>query len=317
MKEMPKVGVIILTHNSGAYIEDCLKNVLNNEHSNIECIIVDNNSTDQTIHIVKKKYPKLKLINNKSNLGYGAGNNVGIRYLLKNNNISYILILNPDTLVSPNLISECVRVLIHENTIGIVGPIITYAQDPNKIWFAGGYLNRLFLYTKHRYMNKDLNYLKSQGVLASTPLRCTPLDTSVTDFITGACMMIKKEVFKKIGFLPEEYFMYFEDVDFCQKAIKSGYTCQLLPKSLVKHYVSASTGHPGSNDLTPFRAYYYARNPFIYIRRNVIGIYKITNYFGQFFIRLPYYGLQMFLQRNLKAIIAYLKGLRDGVIYKI
>lgn len=340
MKKTPKVGIVILTYNSEEYIAGCLKNLLKNAYDNFSCVIVDNSSTDQTVKIVKDKYPKLKLIKNKSNLGYAAGNNVGIRHLLKNKNVSYILILNPDTLVSPNLISECVRVLIHGNKIGIVGPIITYARDPDKIWFAGGYLNKLFLYTKHKYMNKYVDSLKRPiFVIARSPkffgttrqsqlstnrllrgvygeyIESTRNDTVETDFITGACMMVKREIFEKIGLLPEEYFMYFEDVGFCQKAINAGYSCRLLPKPLVKHYVSASTGNVGSNDLTSFRAYYYARNPFIYIKKNVKGLYKITNIFGQCFIRLPFYGLQILLKGNIKGIFAYLKGLKDGIIY--
>lgn len=302
MKNKLTVGIVILTYNSAEYITNCLKSILANDYYLFKCVIIDNNSTDDTINTVYKNYPDIKLIKNKINLGYAAGNNIGIRYLLRKRNISHILILNPDTLVSGNLIRELVDNISVISDAGIIGPIITYAHQPKKIWFAGGYLNRLFLYTKHINMNKKIYNTKSLY--------------ENTDFITGACILIRTEVFNKTGLIPEDYFMYFEDVDFCQKAIKTGYKCILLNKPLVKHHVSASAGKKGTNNLTPLRAYCFARNPFIYIRVNVKGWRKIANIFGQFAVRLPYYGIQMLLKRNTTGILAYLRGLKDGLFYK-
>lgn len=325
----PLVGIVVLTYNSELYIEKCLDNVLKNTYSNILCVVVDNDSTDETVNIVHKKFSKVKLMINKTNKGFAAGNNVGIKYLLKIINVSYVIILNPDTIANRNLISELVNFMENTPNAGIAGPIITYANNSSKIWFAGGYLNKIFGYTRHLYMNKTVNHYKtstrhySSSVARSrnSSLRRLADRTislySKTDFITGACMIVKRDLFEKIGLLPEEYFIYYEDVDFCQKAIKEGYTCRLLPKPLVRHYISTSTGNPGSNVLTPFRAYYYARNPFIYIKKNVDGLRKITNYIGQFSIRLPYYGAQILIKGNLKSFIAYLKGINEGINYKL
>ncbi len=336
MKIPPDVGIVILTYNSEKYIQSCLDSILKSKYSSCKCIVVDNDSTDKTQSIVKYKYPKLKLIKNKSNLGYAAGNNVGIRHLLKNENVSYILILNPDTLISPNLIKECVSVMEANKEIGIIGPVITYAQDPDRIWYSGGYINRLFLYTKHLNMNKIIkltNAIKKQHSSSSsekysdqssrfTSLARTKSSNVVastiinTDFITGACMMVKIEVFEKVGLLPEDYFMYFEDVDFCQMAINKGFKCNILMKPLVRHHVSGSSDSAGTNDLTPAKAYYFARNPFIYIKRNVRGFKKVTNYLGQFLIRLPYYSIDILKSGNYKAILYYYWGIYKGIKFK-
>jgi len=297
-----KVGIVILTYNSEKYISNCLESILHNDYKAFTCVVVDNNSTDDTVSIVHNKYPYIKLLKNKANNGYAAGNNHGIRYLLKIKNISYILILNPDTLANKNLIKELTRFMYNTPDAGVTGPIITYAHNPNKIWYAGGILNKLFLYTKHQYMDTFL----INNIYVSEK----------TDFVTGACMMIRASVLKKTGLLPIDYFMYYEDVDFCQKVYKSGYSCYLLAKPLVRHHVSGSVGNVGSNELTPFRAYYYARNPFIYIKKNVKGIYKITNFIGQFFIRFPYYTFQMAMTGNFRSIISYLKGMKDGMQFK-
>lgn len=295
-KTESKIGIVILTYNSASYITGCLNSVLKNVSSDFICVVVDNYSTDQTIHIVQDKFSKVTLIRNIKNLGYAAGNNIGIRYLLKKK-VDYILLLNPDTAISPALLNECSDLLSQNKHIGIVGPIITYMYKPDIIWFAGGELNRLFMFTKHSYMNKKT-------------------DSFPVDFITGACMMIRADMLKKTGFLPEEYFLYFEDVFFCQKVREKGYICSLLPKPLARHAVSTSTGTAGSNVMSPLRAYYFARNPLIYIQKEIHGIRKLTNYFGQCFIRFPYYTIQCMRTADLSTWLAYLRGVKDGLLYK-
>lgn len=313
----PKVGVVILTYNSEDFIEKCLRSVMKSDYSNYICIVVDNNSTDKTTDIVQKKFPKVNLIKNRSNVGYAKGNNIGISYFLKKLDISYILILNPDTLVDNKLITELVNFMESSPSAAVAGPIITYANLPGTIWFAGGIFNKLFCYTKHPYMNKKFIRGEYRGLHTNTYPRYTApyKNSKKTDFVTGACMMVKTAVFKKVGLLPQDYFMYFEDVDFCQKVIKAGYSCYLLAKPLVKHYVSSSAGMAGSNTLTPLRAYFYARNPFIYIKKNVKGSLIILNYFGQFFIRLPYFGIQILTRERFISLIYYLKGIIDGILW--
>jgi GT2 family glycosyltransferase len=301
IKKQPIVGIIILTYNAESYIADCLDSILNNNYSTILCIVVDNDSKDKTIDIVQKYYPSVYIIKNSKNLGFAAGNNVGIKYLLLKNNISYILILNPDTLADKHLISELVKVMETNPSIAVSGPIITYSHRSNIIWFAGGNYNNLFCYTKHPYMD---TYLDQDKIISKK-----------TDFITGACMLIRTSVLQKAGLFSEKYFMYFEDVDFCQKVQNNSLLCYLLAKPLLAHIVSSSSGKPGTNQLTPFRAYYLARNPFIFIKNNVSGFHKITNYIGQFVIRLPYYGLHMVKLGDLKSLLSYLRGMRDGLLY--
>jgi hypothetical protein len=133
------------------------------------------------------------------------------------------------------------------------------------------------------------------------------------DFITGACMLIKTDILKKIGLLPEKYFLYFEDSFYCQKIRKNGYSCYLVAEPLVSHEVSTSTGKAGTNRMSPLRAYYFARNPLLYIRSEVHGVYSVSNYFGQFFIRLPYYLLVSLKNRDFEAIPSYFRGMIDGL----
>lgn len=294
-----KVGVSIVTYNAAGYINQCLTSLYKNTHPDFSCVIVDNASSDETVEKIKHNFPQVKVFQNKTNRGFATAHNQAIRYFLSKKS-NYILILNPDTSVKSSLIHELVGVFEKNINVAVVGPVIVYQNDPQKIWFAGGKYSQLFAITKHPFINQSLKSLN--------------LKTKAVDFITGACMMIRADIFKKVGFLPEEYFLYFEDVFFCQKVKSLGYTCVLLAKPLVKHLVSAIAGRPGTNTLTPTRAYYYARNPLIYINSNVKGIQKLANLFGQFFIRLPYYLYSMIKDKSFNATPYYIRGLTDGLL---
>lgn len=293
----PKVGVIIVTYNSGEYIKKCLESILKKNYQNLEILVVDNNSKDETVSTIQKYFNNVNLIKNKTNVGFGGANNGGIKYLQKKQ-CEYFLLLNPDTVSSPTLIKKLVNTFQENDRIGIAGCIITYAKNNKKIWFAGGYFNRLLCFTKHSYMNKSFS--------------STKITSGKVDFITGACMMIDSKIIKKVGFMPEQYFLYFEDVFFCQKVKEKGFSSYLLAEPLVSHHVSTSAGIKETNKMTPLRAYYFARNPLLYIRKNVKGYLKLANFIGQFFIRFPAYTYKIAKERNTKAFLYYCKGMVEG-----
>jgi len=294
---LPKVGVIVVTYNSRFYIKKCLESILNNNYSNFELLIVDNSSNDKTVSLIRKFFKQTSIIKNDRNLGFGAANNIGIKYLMKKK-CELFLLLNPDTVSSPNLIKKLVNIFQEKDRIGIAGCIITYTNNHKKIWFAGGYFNKLFCFTRHKYMNDSL---KKVGV-----------ESRNVDFITGACMMISSTVIEKVGLMPEEYFLYFEDVFFCQKAKEKGFSCYLLAQPLISHHVSTSTGFKNTNKMTPLRAYFFARNPLLYIRHDVKGFLKLTNFIGQLFIRFPIYVFKITKEKSLKAFLYYCWGIVDG-----
>ncbi len=350
----PSVGVVILTYNSSAYIAQCLHSVFENAYPNFSVTVVDNASTDNTVQVIQKNFPyvilcaseessvkrsvtsfkmtkKVSFIQNKINLGYGAGNNIAIKELRKKR-LDYILLLNPDTTLEPSTISDLVAVFTTDTTIGIVGPMIMYMQDPTKIWYAGGYFNKPFCFTRHPFMNRQykrvarseesqkrssLSHSQTAHVerVFEKEIGTGPVIRSgPTDFITGACMMIKTAVFNQTGLLPERYFLYYEDAFFCQKARSFGYSCFLLAKPLVYHQVSASTGVSGKNDFTASKAYFFARNPTLYLRHEVQGIWKITGLLGQWVIQHPYFLWDMLKKNQWPAIGGYIRGIRDGLI---
>lgn len=236
-----KISVVILNWNGKKYIEKCLGFVLKLEKNNfeIEIIVVDNASTDDSPDLIEQQYKTIKLLRNKENLGYAGGNNVGLKYAIENG-ADYVLVLNPDTIVDRNLLVELLKTFKKENKVGIVGP---------KIYFAKGYE-----YHKDRYEEKDLGKVifYAGGIIDWDNLLASHRgvdevdkgqfdQTGETDFVTGCAMMLGTEVISKIGYFDERYFLYWEDSDYCQRAKKAGFELSYEPKGLVWHLDSGSS----------------------------------------------------------------------------
>lgn len=272
----PKVGIVILTQNQNRDIKECLKSLQKNTYKNKKIIIISDTKQE----------------------GYAKGNNEGIFRLLRLN-CEYILVMNDDTVSSPNLISKLVSSFSINPSIGIVGPTITYFNKPNIVWYAGGNFNRLFCFTTHPNMNKDVKNAR----------------TGYTDFVTGCCMMVRRSVFDDIELLDTRFEYYFEDTFFCKKALEKGHKSFVIKDVLIRHRVSSTLGNTGTNSMTLLRAYYFARNPFIIIRDEKSLLLKCTQLLGQLFIRLPYYMIHILYAGQLRSIWWYLLGLKEGFWY--
>jgi GT2 family glycosyltransferase len=188
---------------------------------------VDNASSDGTVETVKEKFPSVKIISNPKNLRFAGGNNVGIEYALQNKS-DFVLLLNNDTEVDPNFLSELVRFAENDSRIGIVGPKIFYYYDQKRIWFAGGRVD---------YWKGWISHIGIREIDHGQ------YDTArEVDYITGCCMLVKREVVEKIGKLDESYFIYGEDTDWCLRASRADYKLAYVPSSVIWHKVSASSG---------------------------------------------------------------------------
>jgi GT2 family glycosyltransferase len=223
-----KISVIIVNYNGQDFLSDCLDSLLKSDYSNFEVIFVDNNSSDNSIEIVKNKFPQARIIINKKNLGFARANNVGIKQASGD---AYLL-LNNDTIIHPELISVLSKELFGSEQIGIVGPKIYFLEKGKKpetqkiIWFAGGKINWQKTESLHIGRDKrDNDYVD---------------DKKEVDFITGCALMVKKEVVDKIGLLEKRFFMFYEDADWCQRAKQAGYRVFYIPFGGVWHLKSVT-----------------------------------------------------------------------------
>jgi GT2 family glycosyltransferase len=293
----PLIGIVIVTYNSANTITACLHSIQNAEYLHKNIVVVDNASTDKTKKILHQQFSGIAVIENRENGGFAEGNNMGIRKLLKEG-CEYILLLNPDAEIHPKLFENLLK-LFQEKSVGIGGSAITYS-DKKTVWFGGGFFHEYFCYTRHKKLNKSIDVLDGK--------------VHDTDFITGCCMLIHKRVFEKIGFLDPAFGFYFEDADFCVRASRAGFICKVIEKPLVLHRVSSSAGVEGSNRLTSFKAFYYGRNPFLLIKKYFRRMRVISGILGQFFIRLPFHGVAMLKKRDFRALLEYMRGMREGII---
>jgi GT2 family glycosyltransferase len=253
-----KVFVILLNWNNWRETKECLESINHVTGIDFEVVLVDNNSLPEEKETLRNFQFSIfnfqtKFIWNDSNLGFAGGNNVGIKYALEHG-ADYVMLLNNDAVAAPDFLSELVKVAESDPSFGIVGARI-YKYGTNDIVFGGGKINKWF--TSGEHMNTQHATRNMQQV----------------DYITGAAMLVKKEVIEKVGLMREEYFLYYEDVDWCIRARKAGYKCVLVPISHVWHKVSA-TNKEGS----PSYIYYHTRNSLMLALFNGNIIQKIVAY---------------------------------------
>ncbi|MCK5475868.1 MAG: glycosyltransferase family 2 protein [Candidatus Pacebacteria bacterium] len=292
-----KVYIILLNWNGKEDTLECLKSFEKIKYNNYEVIVVDNGSEDDSVSKIRKYYPKINIIENKKNLGFAGGNNVGIEYAI-DNCADYVLLINNDTIVEEDFLTELVKVGESDEKIGLLGSKIYFHSEKKRIWTAGG----------------KVNWLKNKG----THIGLDEIDVGQYDrirevgYLTGCCLLIKREVIEKIGGLEESYFLYYEDTDFSLRAQNIGYKCVYVPESKIYHKISRSI-KPGSANYI----YYHVRNGLVMARRSGSILVKLALY--------PY-CLILFLKQVIKIIFipkkrpwakAVLRGEKDFLLKKV
>ncbi len=230
----PLLYVVILNWNGEGVIRECLDSLERVEYDPLQIVVVDNNSTDDSAGMVRDNYPGVKLIENDRNLLFAGGNNVGIRYAMEEG-ADYILLLNNDTEVDAGFAGNLMDAIRNNNRIGIAGPKILYHHEPSRIWYGGGGFYPLLWIPRHIDIRKDENEAGNEG--------------GDTGYVSGCCMLIRKEVIDDIGLLDASYHIYCEDVDYCLRGWRAGWRCIYEPSARVYHKVSSSSG----GGMTPYK----------------------------------------------------------------
>jgi hypothetical protein len=232
---MPKVFVIILHWNNQSDTLECLESLKKIDYPNYQVVVIDNGSKEkfrvQRLDLNGTEGSKVKIIYNQKNLGFAGGNNVGIRYALEKG-ADYVLLLNNDTIVSQDFLKKLVDSGESNKKIGLLGPKIYFvpyqrflsvqgfADDSQRIWFAGGQINWL----------SNQGKMKGYGEIDRGHYDHPPVQE--TEYITGCCLLIKRAVVEKIGLLPEDYFLYYEDTAWSLEARRAGYKCIFVPAAM-------------------------------------------------------------------------------------
>jgi GT2 family glycosyltransferase len=244
------VGIVTVTFGSGAVLPDFIRSVDSQTYIPVMIFAVDNASKDNTVEQLNAwSHPRLVVIANKDNVGVAAGNNQGIRAALKAG-CDYVLLLNNDVFFGPTLVAELVDGLA-TYSCDMTTPLIYYADLPNVIWAAGGGFKEKFAWLNYHIGDKEVDsgqYSKS----------------TVITYAPTCCLLAKREVFDRVGFMDERYFVYFDDTDFMIRALRCGVVTYLVGNAKMWHKVSSLTGA-----LSPFAQRYSARNRAFYIRKHL------------------------------------------------
>ncbi len=224
----PKVSIIILNWNGWKDTIECINSIKKISYPNYEIIVVDNASKGNDSNILKKKFGNsIRLIKNKENYGFARGNNVAIKQVLRENKSQYVLLLNNDTTVDKNFLTELVEVAEKDEKIAILGPKMYYYDyngKKNIIWFGGGKINWKKYPGYHH-----IDQFKEENRLGKV---------IEVDWISGACLMMN---LKRINpLLNEDYFFGCEDIDKCIKTKRQGLDVFYVSNSIIWHKVSKS-----------------------------------------------------------------------------
>lgn len=245
---MIELSIIILSYNTKELLDVCLTSIFTNTKGlTFEVIVVDNASNDGSAELVKKKYPQVLLTQNKENLGYSAGNNLGI----KKAQGEFVLLLNSDTQIIGDSLRSMVEFAKDDKNIGILGPkIVNPDESPQKSVGSFYSLGNIIL---AMFGGERLGFGRQ-----------SPDKFCFVDWVSGACLMIRREVLEKIGRLDEKLFMYMEEVELCFRAKKKGILTAFFPKALIMHknLGSSQSGKTGAvlniyKGLLYFYAKYY------------------------------------------------------------
>ena len=230
------LSIVIVNYNVRYFLEQCINSVkIASKNLKIEIFVVDNNSTDGSSKMIKEKFPYCKLIQNKVNVGFSKANNQAIRQ----SKGKYILLLNPDTIIEEDTLIKCINFMDKKNDAGSLGVKMIDGNGkflpeskrsfptPIVAFYKIFGLSSLFPQSK-KFGTYHLSFLDKEKI-------------HEVDVLSGAFLLIKKNVLNKIGLLDEDFFMYGEDIDISYRIQKAGFKNYYFPKTKIIHYKGEST----------------------------------------------------------------------------
>ena len=244
-----KVSIIILNYNGYQDTIECVYGLNNIKYENLNVIIVDNSSTDGSYLILKEVFPDMKIIQTERNLGYAAGNNIGIEYAIKDG-AEFICILNNDVVVTEDFLSPLIESLNSNSTPTIIGPMILENSDHQIVQSTGAFIDLV------RGRVPVINYGKKRSEIGKDLIKC--------DYIGGACILFKSIHIDRLGYLPEAYFLFYEETEWCLRAKSKGFEIICNPNVSIKHKGSVSI-----NRVEGLTDYLIHRNRVKFMKRNV------------------------------------------------
>lgn len=285
MQNSPLVSIISINYNQADITCAMIESLRDLSYKNIEVIIVDNASPDQDPEIIKDRFPEIRLIRSEVNLGFAGGNNLAINEARG----EYLFFLNNDTEVTADCIEPLVNLFQSNKSVGIACPKIVF-YDTDIIQYAGA-------------TNINPWTGRNTGIGSMEADRGQFDITYETQLAHGAAMMVPRHVIDQVGLMPELYFLYYEELDWCEMIKRAGYTCYFVGESCIYHKESMSVGKASL-----LKTYYINRNRLLFIRRNFSGLQKWSSYLVFLLVAIPKRMLTHAFRGELKHCTALWRG---------
>jgi GT2 family glycosyltransferase len=288
--QMPLVSILSVNWNQPEHTLEMLRSISSMDYENYEVILVDNGSEPGQSDLFKSKFPNLKLIRSEKNLGFSGGNNLGLPHCKG----KYVLLLNNDTVAPNHLLSRLVKAMEDDHACAAVSPKIYFFYRPNILQYAGTTAIHPITGRGKKYGYGEIDTgLFDRSVITAYP--------------NGACMLLRTDILRQLGGLPEDYFLYYEEHDLSEQLKRKGYHIRYEASTFIHHKVSASSG--GATN--PVKTYYLFRNRLLFVRRNVNGLMRILALAHGLLITFPVHFLRHLVNGRWK----HLQALSSGLIW--
>lgn len=247
-----KIYIIVLNYNNPNDTIECLTSIFQLDYKDYKILLVDNSSTDNsdellTKYIEKVANSKIEYIKSNMNGGYAAGNNIGIKYALQQGDLDYVWILNNDTLVESNSLRKMLEIMTNDEKIGICGSKLVYSWDRSRLQGYGGCYNKWLAASKHIIDHKKIEKI---------------------DYPIGASLLVSRQFLEKVGLMCEDYFLYFEEMDWVIRGRRQGFKIACASEAVVYHKEGASiSGSDGKKKVSKLGDFYSIRNRIVFTKK--------------------------------------------------
>jgi GT2 family glycosyltransferase len=287
------VAAVVLNWNGRERVLETISALYKSEYPLQEIFMVDNGSTDDSIAAVQEKFPKVKILPQRTNLGVSEGRNVGIRRAVASG-VDYIFHLDNDIEVQPETIGELVRVAEGRRDIGIVGTMMYFKSDPTLIQNLGGYI----CYRQHILL--PVGWMERDRGQFTDPIEI--------DMVAGGAMLTRREVFEQVGYFDGGYIGYgLEDTDFCVRVRRAGWRLLCNPRAKTLHHFHLT------HKYNYRRKYLESRNAVLFLRKYGRSI-DWAKYLFFAIAGLPYAFIREASHGNLGGVYGKAQGLLDALM---
>lgn len=298
----PIIFAVILNWNEFHHTVPCIDSLKKSSMSINKILVLDQASEDGSGEKLMKLYnddSQVQVILNDKNYGFSGGINIGIQKAL-DLNAEYIFILNNDTVIDTDCVQLLFDAILNHPDAAVAGPAIMYHSNPEKLWQAGGYFNKLKMGVSVPDKGKKYSDINQ--------------NTCEVSFLTGCALLVPRKTLQKVGLFDASLFFYGDDVDYGLRIKKSGLKMLFVPAAKVWHKIEDIT----VDRTTPYVLYHLARSTVIVLRKNFSGIEKYYGILLQFTLYTLFRIWQTIKGRKgWNSIISWIRGLIDGIVTKV